>query len=58
MLPRDVDTADDSGWTPLIIACSAGHTDIVHMLVEKGAKVRHGMTKIIAHKDRPLFPGE
>ena len=38
---RDVDTADDSGWTPLIIACSAGHTDIVHMLVEKGAKVRH-----------------
>ena len=39
-IPRDVDTADDSGWTPLIIACSAGHTDIVHMLVERGAKVR------------------
>ena len=41
--------------TPLIIACSAGHTDIVHMLVEKGAKVRHGMTKIIADKTGLYF---
>ena len=35
-----MDIADDSDWTPLIIASSAGHMDIVQMLVEKGAKVR------------------
>ena len=49
---RDVDIADDSDWTPLIIASSAGHTDIVHMLVEKGAKVtaesENTLTLIIA----------
>ena len=36
---RDVDIKDDAGWTPLIIASSAGHMDIVQMLIEKGAKV-------------------
>ena len=36
---RDVDIKDDTGWTPLIIASSAGDMDIVQMLIEKGAKV-------------------
>ena len=34
-----VDTADDDGWTPLIIAASAGHNQLVEMLLANGANV-------------------
>ncbi|KAI8048050.1 ankyrin repeat-containing domain protein [Gilbertella persicaria] len=27
----------EAGWTPLLIAVSAGHTDVVKLLLEKGA---------------------
>ena len=33
------DVRDDSRWTPLIIASSAGHEDCVHLLLGAGAKV-------------------
>ena len=34
-----IDTADDDGWTPLIIAASAGHNQLVEMLLGNGANV-------------------
>ena len=34
-----MDTADDDGWTPLIIAASAGHNQLVEMLLANGANV-------------------
>ena len=34
-----VDTSDDDGWTPLIIAASAGHNQLVEMLLANGANV-------------------
>ena len=34
-----VDVADDDGWTPLIIAASAGHSQLVNMLLDNGADV-------------------
>merc|ERR1719348_517207 len=34
-----VDMADDDGWTPLIIAASAGHNQLVEMLLANGANV-------------------
>ena len=33
------DLKDESRWTPLIIASSAGHEDCVHLLLGSGAKV-------------------
>jgi len=36
---KDVDAEDEAGWTPLIIASSAGHEMIVRMLIEAGAGV-------------------
>ena len=39
ILSREVDIVDEAGWTPLIIASSAGHQDIVEMLVTKGANI-------------------
>ena len=34
-----VDAEDEGGWTPLIIASSAGHELVVRMLIEAGAGV-------------------
>ncbi|RWS06564.1 26S proteasome non-ATPase regulatory subunit 10-like protein [Dinothrombium tinctorium] len=34
-----VDPVDELGWTPLMIASSAGHLDIVSALIESGANV-------------------
>ena len=34
-----VDSPDDDGWTPLIIAASAGHAQLVTMLLDNGADV-------------------
>ena len=34
-----MDTVDDDGWTPLIIAASAGHNQLVEMLLANGANV-------------------
>jgi len=34
-----VDTRDDSNWTPLIIAASAGHEAVVRLLIGAGADV-------------------
>ena len=30
---KDANPADDSKWTPLIIAASAGHVDVARMLI-------------------------
>ncbi|TEB18904.1 ankyrin [Coprinellus micaceus] len=35
----EVDRSDNSGWTPLHIAVSAGHTEIVQELIGAGADV-------------------
>lgn len=35
----EVDCKDEMNWTPLIIACSAGHRDIVELLLGAGASV-------------------
>ncbi|EPT05608.1 hypothetical protein FOMPIDRAFT_1103033, partial [Fomitopsis schrenkii] len=37
----DVDRADNSGWTALQIAASAGHEDVVRELLGAGANVNH-----------------
>merc|ERR1712025_201609 len=34
-----LDVKDSDGWTPLIIACSAGHTELVLSLLEGGADI-------------------
>ena len=34
-----MDAEDEGGWTPLIIASSAGHDLVVRMLIEAGAGV-------------------
>jgi len=34
-----IESRDDRGWTPLILACKAGALDAVKLLVEKGADV-------------------
>ncbi|KAI0076178.1 ankyrin, partial [Panus rudis PR-1116 ss-1] len=36
----DIDPADLSGWTPLHIAVSAGHEDVVRELLGAGADVK------------------
>jgi len=37
--PSDVNGVDDDGWTALMYAANAGHTEIVRFLIEKGADV-------------------
>ena len=36
-----VDTADTDGWTPLIIAASAGHSQLVDMLLGHSTLILH-----------------
>jgi hypothetical protein len=35
----DVNTKDDGGWTPLILAAQNGHLEIVKLLIENGADI-------------------
>ena len=35
------DVVDDSGWSGLVIAASAGHTELVRLLLEAGAEINH-----------------
>lgn len=39
--PSLVDSQDNHGFTPLFVAVTAGHTDIVKLLVQKGAQLDH-----------------
>ena len=36
----DIDCCTATNWTPLWIACAAGHSDVVKVLLEKGADAR------------------
>ncbi|KAJ6596035.1 ankyrin repeat-containing domain protein, partial [Mycena sp. CBHHK59/15] len=47
----EVDVVDNSGWTPLHIAASAGHEEIVQELVGAGADVNKKNNKGIT----PLY---
>ncbi|KAJ6468300.1 ankyrin repeat-containing domain protein, partial [Mycena sanguinolenta] len=47
----EVDPVDNSGWTPLHIAVSAGHDEIVQELVGAGADVNRKNSKGIS----PLY---
>lgn len=40
----DIDCKDEMNWTPLIIACSAGHLEIVKLLLGAGASVNSRTT--------------
>lgn len=41
-----MDTADDSGWTPLQSAASVGASELVQLLIQQGAQVdRENNTK-------------
>ena len=46
-----VDTADDDGWTPLIIAASAGHNQLVEMLLDNGANVNATTSQVAVGTD-------
>lgn len=54
-----VDDADDSGWTPLIIASSAGHEDIVATLLRREAnpnkRTKQGQTALHYAASRNRF---
>jgi prolyl 4-hydroxylase len=39
--PTQVDVLDSNGWTPLAEAVRAGYTDVVRLLVDRGANVNH-----------------
>ena len=54
-----VDTTDDDGWTPLIIAASAGHNHLVEMLLANGANVNATTSQVgqrpCANLTMPVF---
>ena len=49
-----VDTSDDDGWTPLIIAASAGHNQLVEMLLANGANV-NATTSQVEMRDCEIY---
>ena len=53
-----VDTADDDGWTPLIIAASAGHNQLVEMLLDNGANVNATTSQVAVGTDFEILYSE
>ena len=54
-----MDLQDEDGWTPLMIACRDGETEIVKMLLAKGANIHHqnkGQTALSLAQDLAYNP--
>lgn len=43
-LGSPIDSPDDTGTTPIILASSAGHEEITNLLLEKGVNVNNKTT--------------
>lgn len=53
---RDVNARDRAGWPVVLLASGVGHTDVVKLLVERGAqvdakRVRTGLTALLVASD-------